>query len=66
MFEGVSENYHEELPETVRDELDVYFREMSIEKLSVFIEVLHEYIILGMTVTESHDDEEFQNTADKK
>ena len=66
MFEGVSEKYHEELPETVRDELDAYFLEMSIEKLSVFIEVLHEYITLGMTVTESHDDEEFQNTADKK
>ena len=66
MFESVPQEFHKELSEDLLAELETYFREMSIEKLGVFIEVLHEYIILGVSVKMNQDDEDFEDTSIRK
>ena len=66
MFESVPQEFHEELSEDVMVNLETYFREMSIEKLAVFIEVLHEYIILGVSVKMNQNDEDFEDTTNRK
>ena len=66
MFESVPLEFHEELSEDLLPDLETYFREMSIEKLGVLIEVLHEYIILGVSVKMSQEDEDFEDTTNRK
>ena len=66
MFESVPQEFHEELPEDLLVDLETYFREMSIEKLGMLIEVLHEYIILGVSVKMSQEDEDFEDTTNRK
>ena len=66
MFESVPQEFHEELSEDFMVDLETYFREMSIEKLAVFIEVLHEYIILGVSVKMNQNDEDFEDTTNRK
>ena len=66
MFESVPEEFLEELPREMRDDLDAYFREMSIEKLGVLIEILHEFIVLVVSVKESQDSDEYEDTTNRK
>ena len=66
MFESVPAEFYEDVPVDLRGQLDIYFREMSVEKLGVFLEVLHEYVILCVSVKQSQNDEDYEDTKDRK
>ena len=65
MFESVPGDFHEDMPPAVRDELDVYLRDMSIEKLEVLLDALHEFILLVVSDQMSFNDPEYENTTDR-
>ncbi|KAL4233165.1 hypothetical protein ACF0H5_007850 [Mactra antiquata] len=58
IFESVSREYHEEMPLELMTQFKDYMKNLSVEKLSLLVEVLHEFILLKIAVRENHEDED--------
>ena len=66
MFETLLEPYHEELPDELQKAFGGYMKNLSVEKLSSLVEVMHEFLLLHVARRENWEDEDYRdNTNDK-
>jgi len=66
VFETLLEPYQEELPDEFQKAFGDYMKNMSVEKLSSLVEVMHEFLLLHVARRENSEDEDYRdNTNDK-
>ncbi|WAR11572.1 RN213-like protein [Mya arenaria] len=61
-FETISEDFQESLPENCQSDLNTFLKPLSVDKVGVFVEVLHEFILLHVGKRENIDDENYVET----
>ena len=66
IFESVGQEFQEHLPEDMEIEFRDFMRTISVDKLSELVAMLHEFILLKVTVKENRDDEDFDDITSSK
>ncbi|XP_052243455.1 E3 ubiquitin-protein ligase RNF213-like [Dreissena polymorpha] len=62
VFETLPNGFYEDLPDVVKSSFGEYMNNLSTEKLSNLLELLHEFLILRVSVQENPDDDDFVDT----
>ncbi|XP_053396355.1 E3 ubiquitin-protein ligase rnf213-alpha-like [Mercenaria mercenaria] len=66
VFESVSQEFHEDLPEEVLTTFHDYTKQLTIDKLTQLVEAMHEFILLVVAVKQNMDDSDAMNTTENK